>query len=240
MRSPVAITTTAGVSLKNVVMASIAIVALVVSWVMRYYSAENRLKRTLRAVRVWPIGELPEDTLGRVIGEAQPIDRVLQSPLTGRPCVYYDARVEEHESGEWHTRFAERGGVPFLLTDPSGHAIVDPSCAEIALTFDSDSRSGTFDDPTPAEAAFLAKHGGESKGWIFNKKLRYIEAVIEPGERVAVLGSGIREPDPQGTPTEGYRSAAPTRLRLTSSPQHPLGISDDPSTTDSAARAASR
>lgn len=217
------------------------LVALAAAWVANHFSAENKLKRTLRSERVWPIGELPEDTLGRVIGEAQPVDRVLQSPLTGRPCVYYVARVEECSSqGNWIPKFEEADGVPFLLTDPSGHAIVDPSSATIALTFDSDSRSGTFDDPTPAEAAFLAKVGGEGKGWLLNKKLRYTEAVIEPGERIAVLGSGIREPDPHGKRAEGYRSAAPTRLRLTSSPRHPLAISDDPSTTDAPTRPPSR
>jgi hypothetical protein len=51
---------------------------------------------------------------------------------------------------------------------------------------------------------------------------------------VAILGSGIREPDPKGLPSEGYRSAPPTRLRLTSSPQYPLAISDDPLTTSAA------
>jgi hypothetical protein len=215
-------------------MASFALVAVVATWVSSYFSAENRLKRTLRDVKVWPIGELPENTLGRVIGEAQPVDRVLRSPLTGRPCVFYVARVEEDNRGSWTPLFTERESVPFLLADPSGHAIVDPSCADVALTFDRDSRSGTFDDPTPSQEAFLEKHGHVGKGWIFNKKLRYVEAVIEPGERVAILGSGIREPDPKGLPSEGYRSAPPTRLRLTSSPQYPLAISDDPLTTSAA------
>jgi hypothetical protein len=225
------------VPLENLVWGSIVLAALVVSGAMKYFSAENRLKRTLRAVRVWPIGELPEGTLGRVIGDAQPIDRVLQSPLTGRRCLYYVARVEGNRSGNWHTRFEEKDGVPFLLTDDSGRAIIDPSCADAALTFDHDSRSDTVGDPTPTEAAFLAKHGGKAKGWIFNEKLRYVEAVIEPGKRIAVLGSGVRDPDPQGTPAEGYRSAAPTLLRLTSSPRHPLMISNDPSTTDATAQA---
>jgi hypothetical protein len=229
------------VPLENLVLGSIALAALVVSGVVKYFSAENRLKRALRAVRVWPIGELPEGTLGRVIGEAQPIDGMIQSPLTGRRCLYYVARVEVHRSGEWHTRFEERDGVPFLLTDDSGRAIIDPSSANAALTFDhEDSRSNTAGDPTPTEAAFLAKHGGKARGLLFNEKLRYVEAVLVPGKRIAILGAGIREPDPRGTPAEGYRSATPTRLRLTSSPRHPLMISDDPSTTDAAAQATSK
>jgi hypothetical protein len=196
-----------------------------------YFSAANRLKRELRAARVWPIGELPENTIGRVIGEAHPIDRVLEGPLSGRACVYYVARVEEEGSNSWKTVIEEHDGVPFLLDDGSGRAIVDPVNAEVVLTFDSDSSSGTFDDATRTEEAFLAKHGRSSTGWVFNKKLRYTEAIIEPGETIAVLGSGVREPDPQAMPGEGYRSAPPTRLRLTSSRQHPLRISDDPSTT---------
>lgn len=232
MRSSGAPIITAGVPLENLLFGSIVLAALVVSGVVKYFSAENRLKRTLRAVRVWPIGELPEGTLGRVIGEAQPLDGVLQSPLTGRRCLYYVARVEGNRLGDWQTRFEERNGVPFLLTDDTGRAIIDPSSADAALTFDHDSRSDAVGGPTPTEAAFLAKHGAKAKNWIFHEQLRYVEAVIQPGKRIAVLGSGIREPDPQGTPAEGYRSAAPTLLRLTSSPRHPLMISDDPSTTD--------
>ena len=88
-----------------------------------------------------------------------------------------------------------------------------------------------MDDATPAAEAFLARHGHAGKRWMFNKNLRYIEAVIEVGETVSVLGSGVREGDPMALPPEGYRSAPPTRLRLTSSPRFPLVISDDPSTT---------
>lgn len=66
---------------------------------------------------------------------------------------------------------------------------------------------------------------------MFNKGLRYKEAMIEVNETVAVLGQGIREPDPEMALAQDYRTGPPTRLRLTSSPRFPLVISDNPSTT---------
>jgi hypothetical protein len=121
--------------------------------------------------------------------------------------------------------------VPFVLEDGSGRAIVDATAARIAIDFDGRSQSGTFDDPTEAERAFLARHGEKGQGWIFNRRLRYREAVIAEGETIAVLGAGTREPDPDAPPSEAYRGDAPTRLRLTSSPRYPLVISDDASLT---------
>ena len=83
----------------------------------------------------------------------------------------------------------------------------------------------------PVQEAFLQRHGKSSKGWVFNKGLRYREAMIEVNETVAVLGQGIREPDTAMAPSGDYRSGPPTLLRLTSSPKFPLVISDDTSTT---------
>jgi len=198
--------------------------------------AAGSTKRKLRKAKLYPIAELPENVAGRVVGQAQVYGETLTGPLTGRPCVYYIAKVEQHhsngKSSYWRTLISEKQGTPFALVDPSGRAIVDPRNAELALDFDSRSRSGTFDDATPVEEAFLARHGHKSAGWMFNKGLRYSEAVIEIGETVAVLGSGVREPDPDGAAgADGYRDGPPTRLRLTSSPKFPLVISDDPSTT---------
>jgi hypothetical protein len=202
-------------------------VSMVVGWL---FSTERRLKGELRAAPVWPIGELPENTRGRVVGQAQPLDGVIHSPLTGRACVCYVVEVTDTSKGS-KTLIRESDGVPFLLVDPSGRAIIDPRIAGVALTIDINTTSGTFNDATREEEAFLAKHGRTSKSWLFNKDLEYTEGVIEVGETVAVLGSGVREPDPQAMPTEGYRGQPVTRLRLTGSRRHPLTISDDPSTT---------
>jgi hypothetical protein len=192
--------------------------------------------RKLRKAKMYMIGELPEGQAGRVIGDAYPLGAKLRAPLTGRDCVYYIAKVDQHyntgKTSGWKNIIKEERGVPFLLQDPTGRAIVDPTGAEIALDFDNRSTSGTFDDATQIEEDFLERHGKKSQGWVFNKGLRYREAVIHVGERVAVLGEGVREPDPDAPPADGYRGAAPTRLRLTSTPRFPLVISDSPDTTE--------
>lgn len=209
----------------------IAVIAIC-AW---YFGAHQRLKRQLKQAKPWSLSELPEDTHGRVIGQARALGEQLQGPLTGRPCVYYIAMVEEQRSTgrstHWRTVAQETRGVPFILEDSTGRAIVDPNGAQVALDFDGNSKSGTFNNADPVQEQFLARHGQKSEGWVFNKTLRYREAMIEIGETIAVLGSGTREPDPNAAPEAAYRGAPPTRLRLTSSPRFPLIISDDPATT---------
>jgi hypothetical protein len=210
------------------------VAGLAVVWFFAwYYSGQQRVKRQLRAARAWKIGELPESTLGRVIGKAEALEGVMIGPLSGRTCLCYVAKVEQRstDSGYWRTIIEESRGVTFRLVDDTGHAIVDPTNAKVALTFDNSGWSGISQDATELEAAFLAKHGHGSEALVFNESLRYHEAVISLGETVAVLGSGVREFDPAALPPEGYRSPPPTRIRLTSSARYPLIISDIPETT---------
>lgn len=210
----------------------VIVVIAICSW---YFGAHAKLKRQLKQARPWTLSELPEDTHGRVIGQTRALDQQLAGPLTGRPCVYYIAMVEEQRStgrsSYWRTIAQETRGVPFMLEDGTGRAIIDPNGAQVALDFDGNSKSGTFNAADPVQEQFLARHGQKTQGWVFNRTLRYREAMIEIGETIAVLGSGTREPDPYAAPEAAYRGAPATRLRLTSSPRFPLIISDDPSTT---------
>lgn len=189
-------------------------------------SHDRMVRRALRNAPRFKIGDLPENHLGRIVGQAQPIDgQVLQAPLTGRPCLVFKVTVEEKRE-HWDTWIVEQHGVPFVLVDDTGRALVDPSAAKVSLEVDSQTQSGTFDDPTPIERVFLERHQQTGVAWVFNRTLRYNEAIVAVGERVAVLGSGTREPDPDAPPTSAYRGAQPTRLRLTSSVKYPLVISD--------------
>jgi len=195
------------------------------------YSGPEKIKRALRNAARWPIGELPENTHGRVVGRARAVDQTLLSPLSGRSCVYYELQVLDTDGKAKVTLLREAKGVPFLIEDDTGRALIDPRDAEITLDFDHETKSGHGDNATRVEEALLARHGQRTKGWLFNKVLVYRESVIEVGELVAVLGSGVREADPDGEPGALYRGAPPTRLRLTSSTRFPLVISDLRTTT---------
>jgi len=205
----------------------LAVVVLVVSYVRNPVRLlRERMIKTERR----QIAAVSEGAAARVVGAVRP-GETLTAPLSGRTCVLYEAIVEEQRSNgktsHWHQVIREVRGVPFAIEDGSGHALVDPTHAQLLIEKDSTSRSGSFDDATEVEASFLARHGISSKGWFFNKAMRYREGVLEVGETVAVVGLAVREPDPDGAARmSGYREGPPTRLRLSGSAQAPLAISD--------------
>jgi len=215
------------------VVVPIVVVVLVLVW---FFSADQQIRRRLRNAPRVDIAALGDGQEARVVGRVVPM-QTMAAPLSGRPCVFYDITVEQYRSngrssGSWHTILRERRGVPFLVEDGSGRALVDPEGAQIAVVHDSTTRSGTLDDASPQEEALLARHGLKSQGWVLNKRLRYNEGVFEPGETVAVLGAGVREPDPSAVAAvQGYREALPTRLRLGGSQRFPLHLSDHRDTT---------
>ena len=209
--------------------AGVAIVAASLVW-----NEKALIRRELRSASRVDIAELREGRTGRIVGKVGD-GETLQAPFTGRSCVFYEATVEEYRSsgktGSWRQVVREARGVPFVLDDGTGRAIVDPGGARIDVDIDMTTRSGTFDDATPIEEQFLTRHGLRATGWVFNKSLRYREGVIEVGETIAVMGQGVREPDPDAVgKVGGYRSGPPTRLRLGGSSRHPILLSDAPDT----------
>lgn len=212
-----------------------AIVVLFIAVVGQMWSERARLKKALRSAPRVAIRELPEGTPARIVGTVA-AQATLRAPLTGRTCVAYVAQVEElvssGKTSSWRGRIHEVRHVPFTVDDGTGRAIVDPGQAKLLVEMDSTTRSGTFDDATPVEEDFLRRHNMGSQGWFFNKTLRYLEGVIEPGERVAVLGRAVREPDPDAAgAVTGYRDALPTRVRVGGSKDHPIIVSDHADTT---------
>lgn len=215
-----------------VVVAVVAGVAIVAA--SRLWNEKARIRRELRAAPRVDIAELDEGRTGRLVGTVGD-GATVQAPLTGRSCVFFEATVEEYRSsgktGSWRQVAREVGGMPFVLDDGTGRAIVDPTGARVAVDLDMTTRSGTFDDPTPVEEQFLQRHGLRATGWVFNRSLRYREGVIEVGETIAVMGQGVREPDPDAVgKVGGYRVGPPTRLRLGGSARHPILLSDAPDT----------
>ncbi len=61
------------------------------------------------------------------------------------------------------------------------------------------------------------------------RELRFAEATLALGERIAVFGAGVREPDPdtETTGERGYRTSQPTRFRFAGTERFPLMIRND-------------
>jgi hypothetical protein len=206
--------------LESVVIAGVLIAGLVIAGAR--LSRGAKLRRRIARARAFAVAALPEDTVGRVTGTARPLDDTLTSPLFERPCVYYLAEVELDRDGGVPTIIArEQRGVPFVLEDASGRAIIDPDSAEVAIDLDREAHD-LWGNTRGARRVFLMRAG---QGEVANvDELWFREAVIEVGAQVSIVGSGVREPDPAAAPVGGYRGELPTRLRLTSSAAHRLVI----------------
>ncbi len=208
----------------------VVVVLILIRVAARSITVERVHERALKAARRATAADLADGTTGRLAGVVTS-DATLRAPLTGRPCVAYVARVEEKiargDTKGWVERIHEVKGLPFTIDDGTGRALIDPGQATMLLQMDAATRSGVLDSATPVEASFLARHGLDSQGWLLNKTFRYTEGVIEPGERVAILGRGAREPDPSTAADEaGYRSALSTRVRIAGTPDEPVLVTD--------------
>ena len=65
--------------------------------------------------------------------------------------------------------------------------------------------------------------GIEARDWSQTRAVEVSEAIIELDEKIAVIGTAMREPDPDVAPA-GYRDGdVPARVRI-----FPTTISDDP------------
>lgn len=208
------------------------VVALIVIVLAAMFNESARLRRLLRNAPRVSIKEFPDGGVGKIVGTLEYLDEPLTAPLSQRPCALYDVLVEEKTGNKnkyWRTMVTTSENVRFRIRDDTGYAIIDPTYAQFTIVKDNHSQSGTFDDPTEVEKAFLSRHGQTGTGWVFNKTLRYREGVLEAGEEVAILGFGMREPDPEPDLSDerGYRAGPPTRLVMSGGHQKPLTISDE-------------
>lgn len=139
---------------------------------------------------------------GEVEGSAVELGETLQAPISQKPCLAFHFRVKEKRvrrdsDGDrrttWRTLIDDKQGVLFGIDDGTGIAAVDPNQAELVLDQERRTRSGFFDSAPPhLEATLSGRYGISTKTWIFNKDLRYEEYILEPGERLYVLGEVSR------------------------------------------------
>lgn len=206
-----------------------------------YFSEHQRRLRELREVDVIKIADVVAGDVVRIVGVLRHEGELLRAPLSGRACVHFDVRVSELVSrgkhSSWVERFSEIGSRPFVIEDESGRALVETTRFVCAIVRDANRRSGTFQDATPEMEALLSRHAMDSTGFLgLNRSLRYEEGVLEPGERVTVLGRARWEDDPDRVEADrgrgGYRTSARRRRLVIEAGVRPVRASDDPAAVE--------
>ena len=162
--------------------------------------------RELHALPRTMIGELAAGARVRVIGLAYPLGDTTVAPLSGKPCVAYDSKTFIDGDNGSRGRKSQQV-VPFQVADESG-------AIGVALDFVNLQLALLVPEP---EAPQLRSFGEsilqrEARAEGFGSVDHY-EGVLEPEQKVAVIGTVARDPD--GT------------LRLTGTAQQPLVISTE-------------
>jgi len=193
------------------------------------YFADRKHRKWMRKAPTFSVRDIPENTFAKIVGHVRPLrERALEAPLSKRLCVYYDVSIDAMAGNSMlRTLASVQDGIPFVLQDNTGGAVIDPAHAFVSSGIDALSTSG-LRDAGPAERELLIRTGVAGRSVGMGDSLRYREAILEIDEMVAVFGGGIREPDPEGVATMTYRDGAATRMHLTGTARFPLFISDDP------------
>ena len=125
-------------------------------------------------------------------GKVVALEKILESPLSSIPCVYYEFEVKERrgsgKNARWVTIIEDKGVSKFGIDDGTGIAGVDIMQADLVLKDDTHSQSGYFNPADDVQIAALKKYEKKHKGWIFEKGLKYKETFIEEGDELYVLG----------------------------------------------------
>lgn len=172
------------------------------------------------------IADLPDNTFGQISGVVEaPTGELLTAPLSSRPCVFYSIIVDVYFAYDSRDVLEEHVGTPFILRDGAQRAVIDPIHAKVALRYDHTTESRGVADAHPHHRALLERHGIDPRRW-GPSTLRYSEAVLQLGQHITVIGSGLQEIDPLAAEARIYRERGPTRLRMVGSASAPLLISD--------------
>lgn len=119
-------------------------------------------------------------------GEAgPPPEGPISAPLSGRPCVWWDYKIERHQRtannrDEWHVTDSATSVAPFSLRDKDGECLVGPVGADVTPT----SRDIWYGEaPRPTCLPDL-----QARGLSSDRSYRYTERVIGTGAHLTVLG----------------------------------------------------
>ena len=165
------------------------------------------------------IHEVADGRVASISGRVTRPKEILVAPVTGRRCACYQVRVQRQIDDDWEEIICENRGADFTVVDDSGEAFVRMTDAEIVVGRVANIKSGDFDAASAAMESLLARHNEEGSAMeamlaqhnattgdsLDNRRLRYVEGVVQEGDLVTVVGRGDREPDPGTRSDASYR-----------------------------------
>ncbi len=158
----------------------------------------HKLRRVVEDI---PTSKVRSIAIGlvEVFGKVKPAQQVLQAPLSGAKCVFYGYKIELYygrKNYEWRVVDHIVKTTPFYLEDNTGKVLVDPTDANIEVTFEQ--QIDTKEDKMPAAIkSFLAANKPDILREIETKKERYrfTEQLIPIDTQLYVLGSANTNPE---------------------------------------------
>lgn len=205
-----------------------------------YFSKKTVVKRKLKKATGRKVSEFLNGDIAKVVGKVEFVGEPLIAPLSGRRCAYYYVLVEELQSdgksSHWQKIIEEEVKGSFVIRDGRYRAFIRSSQSNIKsyLVQDVNYASGYKNNATPELEMYLQAHGKKSEGWLhMNKRIRYKEGVLEEGETMAVVGRGQWMSATELQLPDGFGKV----LVLSSTPDEPIYLSDDPETVAATSQA---
>ncbi|MBI3270805.1 MAG: hypothetical protein HYZ53_17515 [Planctomycetes bacterium] len=191
-------------------------VALVLAVVAAAYVFEAlEFHRRYRLISLLPTSTISslQEGLREIKGRIVPLS-LLKAPLTQRPCVYHQFRVDAKYPGlrkkdVWKTINSGGEGVPFLVDDGSGRILVSPEGAVMEVEDEKLLSTDGYERATPeARLEILGRMGlsaaeeREALG-----RIRCGEILLAPGDMMYALGqvSKIADQPEDGLRPEGVK-----------------------------------
>lgn len=195
-----------------------------------YYAKNATIRRTIRAVPSKHVPDVKSRETTRIIGNAMIDNESALAPLTGRHCIYYhviiDKQVRKRKGYAWRIVHQNEMVNDFYIEQDGYKVLVDTTFFESSIKKDKKFFSGFLNDPDGRIKNYLTEYNIDEyfSPIGIQTPYRYREAIIEPGEKVAVVGKAKwkKKADIDNT-------KADKELSLAGSKRKPVLVSDYPS-----------
>jgi len=152
----------------------------------------NKKKRLIQNISTSKVRSLAMG-LVEVAGEVKPFKKTLKSPFRGLDCLFFSYRVQQYvqhgKSGSWVTKKRGKSYDEFYLEDETGKVLISPQRARVEIPEKTVYTSGFANDPPEVIIKSLAGMGMSHEGFLgINKKMRYIEKIITPKQKLYIMG----------------------------------------------------